>query len=215
MYRALDPSIREIRVLEILPSNLTDPRQTPNKKVAVQLLYCSLDKPILYEALSYTWGDPKKQTTITVDSTDDVLVRQNLAQALHDLQLPDRSRCVWVDALCINQADLAERSEQVRMMRDVYATASVVCSWLDLSIDATKEAFTRLNRFTNDTFIEDLGSDPAFWNPVAEVFKNEYWSRIWVQQEIAYAGQWTIQCRSDIISELGLLKLATLLVLKG
>ena len=29
----------------------------------------------------------------------------------------------WIDAICINQADLDERSQQVAIMRDIYASA--------------------------------------------------------------------------------------------
>ncbi|KAI1447666.1 heterokaryon incompatibility protein-domain-containing protein [Annulohypoxylon stygium] len=36
----------------------------------------------------------------------------------------------WIDALCINQDDLQERAEQVKLMRRIYTSASTVCIWL-------------------------------------------------------------------------------------
>ncbi|KAI8713808.1 HET domain-containing protein [Fusarium sp. LHS14.1] len=37
---------------------------------------------------------------------------------------------VWADALCINQADLAERASQVKLMGQLYRTARLVYAWV-------------------------------------------------------------------------------------
>ncbi|KAI0913655.1 heterokaryon incompatibility protein-domain-containing protein [Ustulina deusta] len=37
---------------------------------------------------------------------------------------------VWVDAICINQGDLSERANQVKLMHKIYRTASTVKIWL-------------------------------------------------------------------------------------
>ncbi|KAL1875267.1 hypothetical protein Daus18300_003338, partial [Diaporthe australafricana] len=37
---------------------------------------------------------------------------------------------IWIDAICINQADLAERSQQVAIMGSIYSGADCVLSWL-------------------------------------------------------------------------------------
>lgn len=36
------------------------------------------------------------------------------------MALPDKPRVLWIDAICINQADMQERSRQVTMMGDIY-----------------------------------------------------------------------------------------------
>ena len=40
---------------------------------------------------------------------------------------------LWVDALCINQEDNAERARQVKLMGEIYSTAQKVLVWLDPS----------------------------------------------------------------------------------
>jgi hypothetical protein len=40
----------------------------------------------------------------------------------------------WVDAICINQADLDERAQQVKQMRDIYQSAEEVI--IDLGEDS-------------------------------------------------------------------------------
>lgn len=37
---------------------------------------------------------------------------------------------IWVDAVCINQDDLVEKRNQISLMRDIYAEARCVFSWL-------------------------------------------------------------------------------------
>ncbi|KAI8713002.1 hypothetical protein NCS52_01243300 [Fusarium sp. LHS14.1] len=50
---------------------------------------------------------------------------------------------VWVDALCINQADLKECAEQVKGMRGIYTTAKVVRIWLGTTL-VTAEGVPRV-----------------------------------------------------------------------
>nr|OQO29457.1 hypothetical protein B0A51_02764 [Rachicladosporium sp. CCFEE 5018] len=108
-----------------------------------------------YIALSYVWGDDSKPQTVLINGKD-VLVRDNLHTALIRLrdfvrsspnwptkptlvsdpsgtrlysnQLPSAMH-FWVDAQCIDQANIDERNRQVRVMRDIYADASSVFAW--------------------------------------------------------------------------------------
>src|SRR6266536_2397164 len=75
-------------------------------------------------AVSYVWGDPTRSHEITIDGKKHGIT-ENLYLALRDLQrdtLGDMK--VWADAICINQDDLAERSDQVLLMWEVYHSAS-------------------------------------------------------------------------------------------
>ena len=54
----------------------------------------------------------------------------NLYNALGRLRRPDHSRDIWVDAVCIDQSNSAERTAQVSIMADIYRAASDVCIWL-------------------------------------------------------------------------------------
>lgn len=46
---------------------------------------------------------------------------RNLHAALKRLRLPDKPRTLWVDAICINEADLVEKSRQVALMGEIYS----------------------------------------------------------------------------------------------
>lgn len=82
-----------------------------------------------YEALSYVWGSVRDTKPITVEDQE-VEVTVNLHTALRNLRHDDRERILWVDALCINQQDVAERNSQIIMMADIYNRAIRVLAYL-------------------------------------------------------------------------------------
>jgi hypothetical protein len=92
------------------------------------VLLCS--SPI-YEALSYAWGSPDLTQSITVDGKT-LKVTNNLAVVLRYLRKSDEDVVLWVDAICINQKDVGERTHQVRMMGDIFRRCKSVYVWLGI-----------------------------------------------------------------------------------
>ena len=68
-----------------------------------------------YKALSYVWGDPKDLVEIRCCGQA-FSIGSNLHSALKRLRSSTVDRILWVDAICINQADKQERAEQVAFM---------------------------------------------------------------------------------------------------
>lgn len=58
--------------------------------------------------------------------------------ALRYLRLRNSQRILWVDAICINQNDPAERGQQVRLMKEIYANCKTDLAWM-LSYNYTLE----------------------------------------------------------------------------
>ncbi|KAH8725911.1 heterokaryon incompatibility protein-domain-containing protein, partial [Phaeosphaeriaceae sp. PMI808] len=97
-------------------------------------IHCTLDVVNLkagppYKALSYTWGPPGDTREITIDGIV-VPIRENLYQALYHLRYPTTTRRLWIDAVCINQLNNAEKNSQVSQMSKIYAAAYEVLVWL-------------------------------------------------------------------------------------
>jgi hypothetical protein len=78
-----------------------------------------------YNAVSYAWGEPTNRRAITINGVR-LLVRKNCFHALRQTRLHYPDDYVWLDAICINQLDLAEKSAQVAMMGAIYANAVLV-----------------------------------------------------------------------------------------
>ncbi|KAK5715791.1 hypothetical protein LTR17_016622 [Elasticomyces elasticus] len=148
-YQPLDASKQEIRVLHLLPARRLD------APIYIQLKTVSLQDNPYYEALSYTWGNASDTSHIWVLDPQSAIpgivsnliswvapvtraplnsiktpVTRSLHGALRRLRLAHRTRVVWADAICINQADIAEKNVQVSMMGDIYKEADCVNIWL-------------------------------------------------------------------------------------
>lgn len=137
-------------------------------------------------------------------------VRQNLWQALYHLRLESAPRVLWIDAICINQADASERNRQVALMGKIYTCASNVIAWLgeaDLSsssafryfrtLDARKPALDLMYK-VRGIYDEDLAaseiSSHDIGSDILELCSRDYWSRLWIIQEIALAPRVILQC---------------------
>lgn len=109
----------------------------PSSPLVLKLIEISLDKTTTsYEALSYTWGSQPLDRPVRCDSRT-LLITANAEAALRRLRKKRRPRYLWVDAICINQASIAERNVQVVSMGDIYRGAKNVLIWLG---EATLEA---------------------------------------------------------------------------
>jgi len=97
------------------------------------LIACSLNTVRLteatYTALSYVWGDPRVTKPILVDGHV-FLATVNLETALRNLSKDFVGKSLWVDAICINQQDIAEKNQQVPLMGELYGRAAGVVIWL-------------------------------------------------------------------------------------
>lgn len=93
-----------------------------------------------YEALSYTWGGNslEENGAEILLNGQEVSITENLRDALRCLRLQDCDRMLWVDALCIDQANNKEKGHQVGQMRLVYEKAEQVLVWLGPSSDDTE-----------------------------------------------------------------------------
>ncbi|KAK0906306.1 hypothetical protein LTR91_012100 [Friedmanniomyces endolithicus] len=79
-----------------------------------------LDSPLVqYETISYCWGSSRIRSTLVIQGHV-VDVPASSAKALRRVRLRNKSRLVWIDAICINQNDSAEKSAQVAMMADIF-----------------------------------------------------------------------------------------------
>jgi hypothetical protein len=86
-----------------------------------------------YICLSYTWGDrAEKKATIFFDGIS-TAVSKHLEVALRDLQESPECQLgmkFWVDALCINQADIVDRISHVLHMTNIYGEAFSMTAWM-------------------------------------------------------------------------------------
>lgn len=162
---------------------------------------------VAYEALTWRWGDEDRGRYTIMIMKDGQLykkrVSETLGLALKYLRL-QTDRILWIDAICINQKDLEERSYQVSMMSLVYTGAKEVCVWLGeddeksrLAIRFIQNEISPLKNF--DTLCTDK-QHAEKWRALLMLMQSAWFSRRWVVQEIALAQKAAVYCGPDKIS---------------
>lgn len=192
-----------------------------------------------YAALSYTWGDPLAVPYRATAPSKYIwcnnqphAVTENLYEALRRIAgfkiYPQTSSDVagsvnapklllWVDGICINQHDLAERSVQVAMMGEIYAKAALVTTWLGRHDENSSLAFEVMDRalppiikkwedqgkgrfsysYNSSSLFESLGISPITeteWKALESFFERQYFYRCWVVQEVSLARAVIVIC---------------------
>jgi hypothetical protein len=176
-----------------------------SERIRCRLTESLLSSPTPYNALSYVWGSTRDPGRILLDSQE-YLVTRNLFGALKELRLPDSDKVLWVDALCINQSDIAERSAQVILMDSVYKQATRVIAWLGPHENGSALTFELLQK------VELSGGGSPYLFPqglrgLPLLLAREYWSRAWIIQEMEFARELRIRCGPDEASYSTLFKL--------
>ncbi|CZR67943.1 uncharacterized protein PAC_17842 [Phialocephala subalpina] len=125
---------------------------------------------INYTCLSYVWGNVSDMWRIKVNDKI-TWVRRSLFQFLIAAMRTYNDRLFWIDALSINQLDLAERNEQVQKMGQIYSEAEEVFAWL--GVQSEMQEFSGWGEGKDEINVMGL----------------EYWKRAWITQEMSLARQ--------------------------
>lgn len=217
-YTALTSPKQEIRLLESFPSSSEHSPESIECHMRhatlsdhvyrfIPFTYPQPDNTNCFAALSYTWGPAVQracQKSIILNGHP-FNVRDNLFDFLQSQCTSARSSYLWIDAICINQDDLAEKSHQVALMSTIFKSAKIVCVWLGKGHPEIDTAFKILstNSYRPTTRLDPSGflvrdNEPHIFRYTREgdlmlqkgmraILKLPYWSRIWVVQEVLLA----------------------------
>lgn len=195
-YKLLNFSSDAIRVLRLFSNSDFD------SGIQCELIETRLGD-IPYEAVSYTWGSMDKPCKITLNGFE-CYVMEHLYTALQYLRLLNRSRCLWVDAICINQDNVEERGHQVGQMRLVYEKAKGVLIWLGISDPGIDKLFMTINPPKRVGWI---GIGPCSYGfradlqvIVSKVMARPWFRRVWIIQEVASSTVATVVCGHHSVS---------------
>jgi hypothetical protein len=178
---------RNIRHLRLKPGD-------ESSSIQVSILHTKLDHHALYEALSYTWGDPKETTPLRCNEDGDAIsITRNCEAALRGLRKRDEERTLWIDAICIDQSNVEERSQQVQLMSAIYRQAERVLAYLG---EASHDSQIGMGFILQDANALDdrpsvglgqgITSSPQQMT-IDHILERSYFERIWVIQEIVFA----------------------------
>ena len=128
---------RNIRLIHLVPNE-------DNAQVRFTLTEHPLETSTRFDALSYTWGDAADRVEAVCNGWP-ILITRTLYGALRQFRRLRRTGLLWVDAVCIDQQNDEEKTQQIRMMRDIYSLASEVFIWLGEADTNTEHASQMLH----------------------------------------------------------------------
>ncbi|OCK85851.1 hypothetical protein K432DRAFT_216315 [Lepidopterella palustris CBS 459.81] len=149
-------------------------------------------------------------------------VTENLRDALRMLsglqERIEKPRHVWIDALCVDQENIAERNAQVALMADTFKAAQRVIVWLGKEDEFTADALSVIEQVS--AIPEELWSSVAYtsfyeddecykklqiqhlssfnWLGFIALLNRSWFKRAWVVQEIALARSAVLVCGSRV-----------------
>ncbi len=102
---------------------------------------------------------------------------------------------MWADAICINQSDNSERSQQVRVMGEIYGRAAGVLVRLGHESGDSALAVHLVQEW-GSKYHPDIGMDTALrnikdtfnqkaWTAVGRLLQRLWWTRLWTVQGLA------------------------------
>ena len=201
---------QHIRVLELHPAQSDTP-------LSGQLINIELSKKVSvsYVAISYVWGSDKRCSIINITGSS-LAITASAEEVLTKIRSSSEIVTVWIDGICINQDNLAERGSQVLFMHLIYAKAAETFIWLGPQRDDSELAIDYIktldwNRYNAEhrqnwnnvytlkkTFLLDIIPDDENGRRLiiacARLLSRGWFSRIWIQQETSFSVHAVVAC---------------------
>jgi hypothetical protein len=195
-----------IRLIEVRSNRINGFIYVALKHVHFPALPKSLPQPLdrkdkpRFKCLSYTWGEPTEDYKILVNGKL-LHVRKNLFEFLELATELYSNEPLWIDALCINQGDHREKSQQVQKMGTIYEHAELVLVWFGESVLeklklsqnglSTFPEWKSLNWWQEPELSIGMGQLSKQYGTeyiLQAICEHPYWARAWIAQEILLPG---------------------------
>jgi hypothetical protein len=197
---------QEIRVLKVEPAaTFTDPIVTSIFVRKIQDVYYPEHPLTNYQCVSYCWGTVQDVQWMLCDGQR-LQITKNVDIMLRFLRKTTSLRKLWIDAICIDQNNDAEKAKQVGRMDRIYERADKVHVWLGPAApeDKIPSAFAILKNWAlelRNSPIIDLTVVPApLLASINAFFARPWFTRRWVLQEVKLAHAVTVHCGQHRIS---------------
>lgn len=193
-----------------------------------------------YDALSYAWevaevAEPLSPLTLCtaskmyakgkpkvsgeIRSQGVIHVRANLFALLRQLRRVKYDRPIWIDSICINQADDDEKSIQIPLMRHIYQEAKNVLIWLGAATSVEEGALAIMPAIAKileraaaegpeirpevpETFDEVGLPTPSHpvWPALGTLMNRAWFRRLWTLQEVVLPEKSRVLCGQKEVS---------------
>jgi hypothetical protein len=158
-----------------------------NKDVRVRIVPVLFAEAPAYEAISYAWGEVSRTEPISVNGVGCQIPVNLLAFFRQRQSMLDQSP-LWIDALCIDQTNPADKKAQIMHMANIYSKCTQFTIWLGDESETSAIAVNTLTRIGSmeqvDPFFELRGRARS---AIIDFLNRSWWTRVWIVQEVAMA----------------------------
>ena len=213
-YSKLGP--KEFRLFILFPGRQRDPLRGV-------IFTCALgNKTPPFQAVSYEWGPENQGQRYTVKTeAGQLIIREYLHNALRRLRGATSPAVLWIDAICINQADDAEKASQIPLLPRIFQRATCTVALItdenghgDVAMQTLLQIASKAQFGTDSHDWPDrvpsvpssweFRSKPRLrdpvWTSVKAFFSSSWFRRVWIIQEIVISpkvnvscGNWTVE----------------------
>lgn len=195
-YTALKDPSRYIRLLKVTKQHDEHSFEAELTEESLALDNSNITQTSVprYTALSYTWGQPNDDKALIVDGQ-----RLHIRNNVFDFFLHFWQRyyeLFWIDAVCIDQSNIEERGQQVKLMCQIYSQADRVRLWLgcgDNTLCWLLRDMRRIQRDSGSLYSMQMRElQDSYYRSNAqkgypELGRLAYWTRLWIVQEVFFA----------------------------
>ncbi|KAF2832826.1 HET-domain-containing protein [Ophiobolus disseminans] len=182
LYNNLRVSSRRIRLLQVYACAENEAKDAP---LRCQLHRVDLAATPDYTALSYVWGEYSSPPDSVLCNNVAVPVTRNCYSALQHLRAINGSFSIWIDAICIDQTDQEDKTQQIGLMGDIYSQAKVTYIWLGKGSPTTDRVKGFLGRvgflehfFEAGDSVRRTLKKPQVWGALISYAKGKWgWAR--------------------------------------
>lgn len=177
-----------IRLFRILNS-----RSERRQRMRCEVQMFSLQQAPRYSALSYCWRTDDESELVEFQGSlrGTRSISRDLASAIRTVQVWQKDDWLWVDTICIDQSEVAEKNDQVPRMQMIYEGARNVTIWLGEAVPDRREAYYPKHTATPLDFARnaELGLTRNKVDQLCDLSAEgrAWWSRVWVIQEMVVA----------------------------
>ncbi|MCJ1282213.1 hypothetical protein MMC26_001536 [Xylographa opegraphella] len=176
----------------------------------IELVCVPLHEAPSFRAISYAWGPLDDIVSLQIGRRRFLNTTRNLAEGLRNFHsMPGKVQYLWADQLCIDQGNLVERGIQVSMMNEIYSEAAKCVAWLGAEDGDTLLAFETIRRvratgwnlnplpvapvaqrlvrsrtWTAEAELKLWSVEDRLWHALRTLFDREWFSRLWILQEV-------------------------------
>lgn len=177
------------RIVTVHPAEYHEPIRCSLSEISLK------DASSKFLALSYCWNSSAAEQTIWCDGLP-LKVTANLFAALRNARPRNSDVRLWIDQVCVDQANIIDRNEQVSKMGHIYRAATGVIVWLgeeSPGSSAAMELPRKIKRYWR-SLLEDPSElltssktppecdrwGEGAWPAFVALLARPWWKRLWV-----------------------------------